>query len=378
MKEAIFFTYGDSSRTSTWSNVPYFFSKGLESKGVRLWRVDISPNSVIASIYNRTIWRLFSLFYPGNFYSFERTKLARLRVKRLINKAVKKHRDADMCIFLTYDYCAKEFGMPSLVLSDWTAKILVERQERIPYWFERRYLQYEEKIIRAADYVISLFPDCAERMKLDYPEAHIYSFNTNVVNSLYDDPLCENDIVKKKEKRKKILFIGGSKYKQSLMLLISAFQRLKDKDEELELHVVGMTEKEVGRWFEGIIYHGYLRKDINDEKARYYHLLMTASVIVNVSPMWGGYSSIIEAMFFYTPVIVSPFREFVSEFGNDISFGIYLHEYTVDCLEQTLKDLLLSEDYRQMCHSAHNVVQDYTWPSYVDSVIQLVDSKQCS
>lgn len=41
-KEVIFFTKGDSADISTWSNVPYFFTRTLEEKGVTVHRVNMT------------------------------------------------------------------------------------------------------------------------------------------------------------------------------------------------------------------------------------------------------------------------------------------------------------------------------------------------
>ena len=41
IEEVIFFTYGDSSDASTWSNVPYLFTRTLEKKGITVRRVNL-------------------------------------------------------------------------------------------------------------------------------------------------------------------------------------------------------------------------------------------------------------------------------------------------------------------------------------------------
>ena len=102
--------------------------------------------------------------------------------------------------------------------------------------------------------------------------------------------------------------------------------------------------------------------------------MKSSNVVVNVTPQWAGYSSIIESMFFYTPVIISPFNEFVSEFGSLISFGIYNLSYSKDCLAGNISKLLKSDRYWEMCISAHNKVKDYTWGRYVDEILNMVEN----
>ena len=59
MKEIIIFSCGDSNDISTWSNVPYLFTKTLEGKGYKLNRVDISPNKIINRVFNTTAYIIF-------------------------------------------------------------------------------------------------------------------------------------------------------------------------------------------------------------------------------------------------------------------------------------------------------------------------------
>jgi hypothetical protein len=44
IKEITVFTIGDSKKMSTWSNVPFFFTETLISKGVKVNRVDIGQS----------------------------------------------------------------------------------------------------------------------------------------------------------------------------------------------------------------------------------------------------------------------------------------------------------------------------------------------
>ncbi|MBR5919280.1 MAG: glycosyltransferase, partial [Prevotella sp.] len=119
----------------------------------------------------------------------------------------------------------------------------------------------------------------------------------------------------------------------------------------------------------------FLRKDVEDECRRYYELLKGAKVIVNPTPKWAAYSSLIEAMYFYTPVIVSPFDDFVQEFGETIDFGRYNREFSADCIAGNIRNLLESTDadYSETCKRAHEAVKDYTWSRYVDKVLKLCE-----
>lgn len=372
MKNVLFFTLGDSNSASTWSNVPYCFSKELERRGITVYRVNMEPSKLLSRIWNRSLYSLSKIIWPKNAYSFGRTHIASSIVWRKIKKAVHSYPQSDLCIFIGFDFYNKFSNIPSLLFCDWTFKILIERSGRKPYFFERSYCHREESVINAADYVVSLFPDCASRMKLECPKANIYSFDTNVINILYDRPLLEHDVIAKKGKRMNIVFVGNQGYKDSLMLLLRSFQSVQSVLSDVELHIIGMTSENTGVNGHNIHYYGYLRKDVETERELYYNTLISASVIVNVSPNWGGYSSVIEAMYFYTPVIVAPYQEFVAEFGEDISFGYYNRSFTEECLERNLVSLLQSNHYEAMCREAHERVKNYTWAEYVNKIEELV------
>ena len=81
----------------------------------------------------------------------------------------------------------------------------------------------------------------------------------------------------------------------------------------------------------------------------------------------------IEAMYFYTPVVVSPFDDFVQEFGEMIDFGRYNRDFSEDCIAENIKKLMDSDDFLKTCRQAHEAVKDYTWDRYVDKVLKLCE-----
>jgi len=56
IKELTIFTSGDSGKISTWSNIPYFFTQTLLSKGIKINRVNISPSIFFSKFFNLTIY----------------------------------------------------------------------------------------------------------------------------------------------------------------------------------------------------------------------------------------------------------------------------------------------------------------------------------
>lgn len=291
IKEIIFFSYGDSTDTSTWSNVPFLFAQSLIKHGVTVRRVNLSDGlDSITKLYNWSIVRFFKLFYGTRqfTYEFSRSIFYKVIVSRKIKKAVTKYSHADYCIFLCFDFYNKFNSIPSLLFSDWTYKILViDRKKRKPYLFERRFCKQQADAINNATHVVSMFPTCTEYMKKDYPKANISYLGGNVINLLYTKSMDKDKVLSAKKTSNKILFIGGKKYLDGAKKLVEAFLMLKGLG-NLELHLIGLKRSMLGNPPNNIFCHGYLRKDIAAERDIYYDLLISSKMIVNPTPNWGG------------------------------------------------------------------------------------------
>ena len=97
--------------------------------------------------------------------------------------------------------------------------------------------------------------------------------------------------------------------------------------------------------------------------------MQKASVFVNPTEKWAGYSSTIEAMYYYTPVVVSPYEEFVGEFGKQINFGVYNKVFSKESLATSILSIFNADNYDELCLNAHNRVKDYTWDNYVERLL---------
>lgn len=372
MKNVIFFCNGDSSKISTWSNVPYLFTKTLQNRGISIKRVNTAPNRYIEKIYNRSIGFILNRIFDKPQLPYFRTKFHKLTTNYIIKKSVKRHPEADMCIFIGYGYYNKYNNIPSLLFGDWTYKTLIkDRLNRELYSFERPVEKQENEALSNSKFSISLFPVCTEQIKKDYPSANIKYLNRNVINLLYDKHI-DQSIIEKKTECKKIIFIGNEKYTEGVKLLVEAVKNLNKKGLKIELHIIGINNKDLNGSDKNIFYYGYLDKNNEIQRHTYYKLLIEASLFVNPTPVWGGYSSCIEAMYFYTPIIVSPYEDFVRNFGENINFGMYNNHFTVNCLSDNIKKILYSENYTEICKEAHNTVKDYTWEKYVESLLKII------
>ncbi len=373
MKEIIFYSYGDSNNASTWSNVPYLFAKELTNRGIIVHRIDISPNKYINKIWQLSVRKILNCFYPKHEFSWIRTALFRWFTERKIKKSVDRFRTADYCFFTCFDYYNRYNSIPSLLFSDWTYNILIQSQlGRELYSIEKRFAIQQSEAIHNAKAVVSLFPKSAAIMQKTYPNANIKYLGENVINNLYGKELLVDELVSRKMESNAILFIGQKKYIKGANLLINVLTCLRNKGWDYHLDIIGMSNDDFGHLPDFVHCHGYLHKDIEEENILYYRLMSDAKVLVNPTPVWAGFSSMIEAMYFATPIIVSPYEDFVAIFGHNISFGCYNREFEVSSLMNNLESVINNPSYEFMCQEAHRVTKGFTWKAYVDRLLDVL------
>lgn len=408
MKEVLFFTYGDANSANVWSNVPYCFSHSLENKGIVVHRIDYSMNPTITKLYNLVLRRILDCltFRKLRFPYINSTRFFRFFAEREIKRAIQHYPQADLCLFMGYGFYNKWNDVPSLLFSDWTTEMDIQKKRK-PNFLEKRIIQQEEEAINHAEYVISLFPVCCEEMKRKYPEANIHFLGGNVINDLSglrlketrpnppclgreDQPLEEQEnlqisssskdiyvdaLLETKTKSKKLLFIGRkTTYLEAAKKLIEAYKLLKEEEayKDYELDIVGCAASDFDSLPEGVTCYGFLNKSEEGDRKIYYDLLLGAKVLVNANPKWGAFSSTVEAMYYYTPVIVSPYQDFVKSFGEKIDFGVYNQNFTAERIANDIKSVINSDNYTEMCNFAHKNVKSYTWENYVELVVKLI------
>lgn len=375
VKEVIFFCYGDSSKASTWSNVPYLFTEALENKNIKVIRVDITPHRLYSILYNRIITAFLHLFYPNTVYSFIRSSLCSWLVNRKIKKTIELYSSADLCIFSSFSFYNEDKKIPSLLFSDWTYELLVrERLCLKPHFLDRKCFTRESKALENADWVVSLFPNCTKYIKKCTSKVNIHYLG-GVVNRINGIDLSWKIFDEKKNSRK-ILFVGKKYYIDACRLVIAAISKLQDKNEIYELHIIGMQETDFYDMFipRNVFFYGYLRKDNIEERNKYYDLLKDAHIFINPTPTWGGYSSTVEAMLFYTPIIVAPYGDFVEEFGEELDCGLYNEVFSEDIIADNILWLSKNPNYKTMCKCAHERVKNNTWDKYIDKVLRVVEN----
>lgn len=390
MKEILFFTNGDANNANLWSNVPYCFSHALEDKDIVVHRIDYSMNPAFVKFYNLGLRRILDglTLKKLRFPYLRTTRLFKFFAERKIKKAIQQHPQADLCLFMGYGFYNKWNKIPSLLFSDWTTEMDI-RKKRKPNFLEKRIIQQEKEAINNAERVVSLFPVCCEEMKRKYPKTNIHFLGGNVINDLSgirlkvkgerlknsSNEVIVEDLLEKKAKSKKLLFIGRkTTYLEAAKKLIEAYKLLKEEEayNDYSLDIVGCGASDFVSLPEGVTCYGFLNKSEEKDRKSYYDLLLNAKVLVNANPKWGAFSSTVEAMYYYTPVIVSPYQDFVKNFGEKIDFGVYNQEFTAETIAKDIKFVINSKNYTEMCNFAHESVKTYTWENYVEQVFKLL------
>lgn len=365
-KQINFYVCGDSNDVKTWSNVPYLFSLELEKRGFSLNRIDIQPHPWINKTYNRISFLIFQRIFKRNACPvFARSWMHRILIRRKMKQAAKKY-DGQACLNLFLSYAFRnEFSVhPSVLWCDWSDAIVIERIGRRVKSYERKWLRHETSVIKNADAVYSMFPFCSRKMTEMYGREVRY-LDRNVVNTLFNGSIDMPDLVSRHATSDKILFIGNHRYKSGLKSLIDAVSILRAQHHNLAVDVIGMTDKIFGDVPDWVKFHGYLDKTNITDCENYYNLIFGARLLVNPTAGWAGYSSVIEAMYYGTPVVISAFDDFVEEFGTDILFGAY--STSVEDLPSKILSVAFAENYERQCINAHEAVQDYTWSNYIDA-----------
>jgi glycosyltransferase involved in cell wall biosynthesis len=374
INEVTVFSVGDSADIKTWSNAPFFFTETLVSKGIKVNRVDLSPNKYFEKLHAIFFEPLVKLFFKRTTYGYFRSLVNFLDVRRRIKIASKKFSTADAEIFLTFSFSSAGISKkPSVQFCDWTFEhYFAYFESRKPDFFERSCIKRENSQIEGSSLVFPLFASSAEFMHQRYINKNIYYLG-NVINSRLE--ISEAEILRVKNASHSILFVGRKLYLEGALQLLEAFKILKAELPSFQLHLVGINEHDLGPLSEGVHCHGYLDKGNDEQRELFFSLLKEAKVFVNTTAKWGAFSASFEALYSYTPVIVTPYDDFVKIFGRKIDFGVYFEEQSADALAAAIKKLVTDPAYELMCKNAHRAVKDFSWDAYIDKLLATMKEK---
>lgn len=374
------FASGDPESLRTWSNVPALAIKALRDMGNTVYSVNLEPSSTLARTLLRIQNKLFRLIFgKSTMILVQHFPFWKLYTDKKVKQAVRAHKDADVLLFFSYSATgSKGCNIPSVLFCDFTIEYALKTiSKRTPNLIEQKLIEHQNKILESSDAVISLFPQAAKFYSERYINKNIFSMKGHVINSTLS-PEDENTSIKNKKNSHEILFIGRKSYKNGAIALINAVKQynMKSKD-KVDLTIIGMTEVDL---MINLPIHikciGYLDKSDATQSKCYYDHIKKAVAIINPTKNWGGISSIVEAMWFYTPVITSAYPEFVEIFGSDIRFGKYIEpENVTDIVEKItyLMNIRQDEAYTDLCKCSHNTVKDYTWDAFAGQIDNIVN-----
>lgn len=377
-KKILFVCYGDSSSPKAWSNVPYLFTENLEKQGFEILRLNISPNEKHESLWTKYAERVLSRFFPTQQYSFVKTPFSRIAAYGKIKKAIKANPDLYFTIFLSFDFYNKFNKIPSLIFHDWSYDmIILDRLKRKPYFFEKWFINYQHVAFNKSELVVSLFQD-AQKLISERHGKNVHHLGSNVVNDINFNKPSAEQMLKQKYNSQELLLIGSTKYLEGARKLVQAFRILQKDFPDLKLNFVNLPKhrlmlEETDR---NIICHDYLDKGDPEQNKQYYHLLTNTKILVNPSEIWAAYSSTIECMYYYTPIIIKPYDAFTLDYGKENDFGVYLQNTEVSTIVDGIRSILIMDEneYRKLCNRAHDLVKDQTWENYTKKVVELMDN----
>lgn len=373
MKEVTVFSNGDSTKMETFSNIAYFLTETLLSKGIKVNRVDIGCSRVFQTLFYPIYFVLMKI-NKNSTYDYFRSYIHFAHVKYRIKKALKQYPNSEVNIFITFSFSSMGLTTkPSILVCDFTYDHYFEYfLDRKPDFFERQSIKREDRQIEGSDLVFPLFPSVADYMRIHYKNANIHYLGY-VINSLYN--VLEIEMINHKKNSNSILFVGSKKYIEGAHSLINAFEMLKQKLPLISLHIIGIEAGDFDRLPIDVHCYGYLDKGNDTDRELYYRLFKDAKVYVNTTPKWGAFMATIEAMFFYIPILTSPHGHFLGAFGHTIDFGYYCAQNSSILIEEGILKILNNSSYESLCVNAHKSVEDFTWDAYIDKLIVKIEER---
>lgn len=370
--EIVLLSIGDSTKVSTWSNVPFFFSEQLVKQGCQVHRVNIAPDRFLKYPYD-ALGRVFRRLGKNSEHNYFRSGINARITQWRIDRALSQY-PCGLPIFMTFTFGAADHPRPYVLFCDRTLEHYIRYfHDRSPDPLEMKSIEAEKRNLDNAALIISLFPEMAETLATKYGDKVRYL--GNVVNLSRDLGHSES-LLKQKWNSRNLLFIGKGHYKVGLVRLLEALQLLNaDLEEPYHLHVVGLRGKDVPECVhENVTFHGYLDKANAAQFDRYVHLLRDSFLFVNPNPKWASFSASCEAMFFSTPLIIQSYPEFVSTFGEGQTECWFLPSDRTEDLVHLIRTIAADrEGWEMKASSALKAVKPFTWEAYTEKVLHAID-----
>lgn len=363
-------TTAPSKNYKSWSNIPYLLHKNLEKNGYVVENYVMKEVEPLRSIFNLPIRILNKYFEFNTTYFYVRTPvhfffthLYSLFIGLISDKQ-------DVMVVQGFSYPPHNHKNRQIIIGDWPSEYLFEKfLKRRPSHLEKRSIDRENSVIENADAIITLFPNVRDYMLRKYKNQNIYYFG-NVIN-IDNDVKIPLDIRVRKINSKRFLFIGQAFYLSGALELITASRNLRDRGINCEVDIVGINPNLIEYEYDWLRVYGYLDKEKPDDKLKYYELLANARIMVNTTPGWSGFQALLEALYFYNPIVVRANESLSSYFLNLTSFAHILNDNGHNLESILLQSLCNNSNYQQMSDEAHKSVKHYSWTNFTNHLINL-------
>ena len=364
----IVFSFGEAKNPRTWSNVPSNVVKELEKEGHDVSCVDVYRGSRLLEF----LWRRcnsFSrlLFGKDTLVLLELLPFMKKYYDHLVRRAVKQYPNPEVLLFFTYCFGGEIQNVNSILFCDFTVDYLLKKRlKRNANWLEKRIISHQDEVIKRATKVVSLFPEAAEYYQSYYKTSNIYTIPGHILNC--DWRISDySQIIKNKYSSNLLVFIGRKSYIDGAKCLIRTVLDYNNHHEkQFKLLIIGVTKSDLKMAIPveaQIDCIGFLNKSIKNENDRFYRSIENAKIVINTTKKWAGISSMVEAMYLYTPVITTKYEEFQAIFGDNIDFGLYCKAEDDLELAKSIEKLEKMDysAYEKMCLCGHNSVKDFSW-----------------
>jgi hypothetical protein len=139
IKEITIFAGGDIADINTWSGIPYFFTRALKTRDIKINHVNIKVEKKIEWFYNKITGTIIIKLLRNQRADYSTSLLRYLIVRYKIKRGISKYQKSDCLVFFTFSYsAAKITKIPSIMISDWTLdyymKFILKRK---PLFFEK-------------------------------------------------------------------------------------------------------------------------------------------------------------------------------------------------------------------------------------------------
>jgi glycosyltransferase involved in cell wall biosynthesis len=359
----IVFSIGDSRKPRTWSNVPYFFTRTLEQEGYQVKHVDIAPPRLLQLMFD-VPWKAFCRLTGRNTrFTFLRSGINRKATERKIRRTLDRF-PTGHCVFTTFSFGTGGSRPYTLFCDQTFANQIAYFDEREPDALELPTIREELRNLDLASLVIVFFPEEAERLAQLHGSKIKYYGNVVNVGQVKVDPQAAID---RKKQSREIVFIGSRKYREGLEHLAQATEVLNSRGmRDLVVNVIGMDRRDLPSAPANMRFHGYLDKGKPAEYRQYFDILGRSKAFVNPNPKWAAFSASSEAMYFCTPVVIFPYREFQRTFGDTNAVGKALHSARPEELADAIAELLADDaQWAAKALAAHDAARPMTWESLV-------------